>query len=277
MELQRAYPDLQTRGLGLAAISYDSPEILKAFADKHAITFPLLSDTGSSVIRKYNLLNAAATGKTAGIPHPGTFVLDTRGAVVSRSFEESYQNRQTVGSILADLPPEGGSHASVKGGGSHTGTTKDTAHLTVTTSASDEAAAPGHKVSLLVDVSPKPKMHVYAPGQEGYLAITLTLDADPAFTAGKATYPAGEKLFMQILNETQLVYAKPFRIVQDVTLALTREMRQRAALRLSSGQAAAGASLTIKGTLRYQACDDKICYLPANVPVEWALRLTPIQ
>jgi DsbC/DsbD-like thiol-disulfide interchange protein len=146
----------------------------------------------------------------------------------------------------------------------------------VTTSASDEAAAPGHKVSLLVDVSPKPKMHVYAPGQEGYLAITLTLDPDPSFTAGKATYPAGEKLVMKILNETQLVYAKPFRIVQDVTLALTRELRQRAALRLSSGQAADGASLTIKGTLRYQACDDKICYLPANVPVEWRVKLTPL-
>ena len=138
----------------------------------------------------------------------------------------------------------------------------------MTTSASDEAAAPGHKVSLLVDVSPKPKMHVYAPGQEGYIAITLRLDADPAFTAGKAKYPAGEKLFMKILNETQLVYAKPFRIVQDVTLALTREMRQRAA--------ADGASLTIKGTLRYQACDDKICYLPANVPVEWRVKLTPL-
>jgi DsbC/DsbD-like thiol-disulfide interchange protein len=146
--------------------------------------------------------------------------------------------------------------------------TKETVHLTVKTTASDETAAPGHKVSLLVDVSPKPKMHVYAPGQEGYIAITLRLDADPAFTAGKAKYPAGEKLFMKILNETQLVYAKPFRIVQDVTLALTREMRQRAA--------ADGASLTIKGTLRYQACDDKICYLPANVPVEWRVKLTPL-
>jgi thiol:disulfide interchange protein len=128
-------------------------------------------------------------------------------------------------------------------------------------------------VSLLVDVSPKSKMHVYAPGQEGYLAITVTLDADPAFTAGKATYPAGEKLFMKILNETQLVYAKPFRIVQDVTLALTREMRQRAALRLRSGQAADGASLTIKGTLRYQACDDKVCFRPVTVTTRWTLHV----
>lgn len=126
---------------------------------------------------------------------------------------------------------------------------QETAHLTVTTSSSAQAA----KVSLFVDVAPKPTMHVYSPGQKGYIAITLTLDANPAFTAAKAKYPAGEKLFIKVLNETQLVYSKPFRITQDIRLV----------------KPAAGAPLTIKGTLRYQACDDKICYLPQNVPVAW--------
>jgi DsbC/DsbD-like thiol-disulfide interchange protein len=145
-------------------------------------------------------------------------------------------------------------------------TAKETAHLTVKTTHSAAAAAPGGKVSLFVDVTPKPKMHVYAPGQDGYIAINLTLDANPAFTAAKAKYPAGEKQRIEILNETQLVYAKPFRIAQDVTLASTPELRQRAA---------SDAPLTIKGTVRYQACDDKICYLPTNVPVEWEVKLTP--
>jgi cytochrome c biogenesis DsbD-like protein len=138
---------------------------------------------------------------------------------------------------------------------------KETKHLTVTTAASPEAAGPGKRVSLTVDVAPKPKMHVYAPGQEGYIGITLTLDADPAFTPSKPKYPAGEKLFIPVLKETQLVYAKPFRIAQDVTL------------RPRSGTAADGAALTIKGTLRYQACDDTICYLPVNVPVAWTITL----
>lgn len=138
---------------------------------------------------------------------------------------------------------------------------KETAHLTVTTSAAQEAVAPGKRWSLRVDVAPKPKMHVYAPGQEGYIAITLTLDPDPAFTAGKAKYPAGEKILIQVLNETQLVYGQPFRIAQDVTL------------RPGSGPATPSA-LTIKGTLRYQACDDTICYLPTKVPLEWTVKLT---
>jgi hypothetical protein len=144
--------------------------------------------------------------------------------------------------------------------------TKETAHLTVKTTQSAEAAAPGRKVSLFVDVTPKPKMHVYAPGQDGYITINLTLEANPAFTAAKAKYPAGEKVVIAIVKETQLVYAKPFRIAQDVTLASTPDLRQRAT---------SETPVTIKGTLRYQACDDRICYLPTNVPVEWAVKLTP--
>jgi hypothetical protein len=30
--------------------------------------------------------------------------------------------------------------------------------------------------------------------------------------------------------------------------------------------------LRVTGTFRYQACDDKTCYLPVTVPVSWAFR-----
>ena len=131
----------------------------------------------------------------------------------------------------------------------------ETAHLVITTSVSPAADRSG-RISLQADVAPKPGMHVYSPGQAGYIGITLTLDSDPGFTAAKAKYPAGEKLFMPLLNETQLVYAKPFRITQDVTL-----------------KGGSAAPRTIKGTVRYQACDDKICYVPKNIPVEWSVRI----
>ena len=80
-----------------------------------------------------------------------------------------------------------------------------------------------------------------------------TVVEDPAFTAAAPRFPKPEKIVFEPLNETQLVYAKPFRIVQDVTP--TRR-----------------GPLTIKGTLRYQACDDKVCYRPTNVPLEWMVR-----
>ena len=131
---------------------------------------------------------------------------------------------------------------------------QDTAHLQLKTSASADAVAPGGKVTLQVDVTPKAKMHVYAPGQDGYIPIQLTLVDAPGITAAKAKYPAGEKYVMPALNETQLVYAKPFRITQQLTL-----------------KSPASGPVTIKGTIRYQACDDTICYLPKTVPVEWAV------
>ena len=138
---------------------------------------------------------------------------------------------------------------------------QETKHLMVTTSASPETVAPGKRLSLAVDVTPKPKMHVYSPGQTGYIGVTLTLEAAPGFTAAKAKYPAAEKIYMPLLKETQLVYAKPFRIAQDVVVRPGRS---------------AGA-LIIKGTLRYQACDDAVCYLPTNVPVEWRVKLAAVK
>ncbi len=131
----------------------------------------------------------------------------------------------------------------------------ETKHLTIATSmVAAGARGRGRRVSLVVDVAPKPKMHVYAPGQDGYITISLTLEPAAAVVAAKAQYPAGEKILMELLHETQVVYAKPFRITQDVTLQPS------------------ATPVTIKGTVRYQACDDKICYLPANVPVQWTIK-----
>ena len=133
---------------------------------------------------------------------------------------------------------------------------QETPHLQLKTSASVGAVAAGGKVTLQIDVTPKPKMHVYAPGQDGYIAITVKLDPQPAFsTTGKAKYPDPEKIVIPALNESQLVYDKPFRITQDITLA----------------QKSGSAPLVIKGTIRYQACTDKICYLPTSVPVTWTV------
>lgn len=88
-------------GFGVAAISYDPVETPKAFADKHMITFPMLSDAGSETITAWGLLNKEATGRTAGIPHPGTFMIDRAGTIISRSFEQPYQERRSATSLLA--------------------------------------------------------------------------------------------------------------------------------------------------------------------------------
>jgi hypothetical protein len=253
--LQESVADLNARGLGLAAISYDAPAILKAFAGARAITFPLLSDVGSATIKRYNLLNLEATGPAAGVPYPGTFVLNARGVVTSRSFEAAYQERTSAAGILA-LGTAPGS-----GGG-----TTETAHLFVAAGASDARVAPGTRLALVVDVTPKPKMHVYAPEQKDVIPVSLTLDPGE-FTPHPAQFPRPQKYVFKPLDETQLVFSTPFRIVQDITIALTPAVRERAR---------ASGSITVTGTLRYQACDDAICYMPQSVPVTWTIGLKPL-
>jgi DsbC/DsbD-like thiol-disulfide interchange protein len=142
----------------------------------------------------------------------------------------------------------------------------ETRHLVATASSNDAPAAPGTRISLFVDVAPKPGMHVYTPEQKELIPISLSLRQDDGFKARAPKFPKSEKYFFEPLGETQLVYSKPFRIVQDVTLADTPAMRARAR--------AAGAAITISGTLRYQACDDKVCFLPMDVPVSWTINLT---
>ncbi|MDQ3170374.1 MAG: redoxin domain-containing protein, partial [Acidobacteriota bacterium] len=260
MELQRQLPAIRAEGLGLAAISYDSRETLAAFSAKHGIAFPLLSDPGSRTIRRWGILNAQAEGPAAGIPHPGTFVINARGRVVSRAFEPEYQVRQTAASQLAAARTAAQSPPVLKP--AMRPATREGRQLSVTTSQTDVTAAPGTKVSLLVDVFPKPKMHVYAPEQTGgYIRVELVLDDDAGVTEAKPVFPAASDYYFDPLKETFKVFDAPFRIRQDVTIALTPALRARAAAR---------ETLTLTGTLRYQACDDQVCYRPDQVAVSWS-------
>jgi hypothetical protein len=257
VQLQRSLPSLEQQGLGLVALSYDPPATLKAFAVAHGITFPLLSDPGSEVIRRYRLLNEQASGRTAGIPHPGTFIVDRSGRVVSRSFEAAYQERETVASQLASERTPGVE-----------GTIAETAHVTVKTSASDDVIAPGARLKLFVDITPHAKMHVYAPGQPTYIPVALVVEPNDAVRLYTVAFPKPETYEFKPLKETQLVYSKAFRLTQELTVPVTSSTRQRAT---------AGDLLEIRASLHYQACDDTVCYRPAVVPLKWTVKLKPLQ
>ena len=139
------------------------------------------------------------------------------------------------------------------------GAATETRHLTITTSSTPAAAKPGQRVVLNVDVALKPKMHVYSPDQpkgQDYLPIALTITAGGGFRLEKPRYPSSEKFFFAPLGETQHVYSKPFRITQPVVV--TRDTT--------------GEPLTIAGTVRYQACDDALCYVPQTVAVKWEIK-----
>jgi hypothetical protein len=196
--------NIQRDGLGLAAISYDPVSVLADFARRRGITFPLLSDEGSRTIRQYGLLNTTVpeTNKTLyGIPFPGTFFVNRDGVVTSRVFEAAYQERDTISSIMVRL-----------GGKIDAPATKIAApHLDVTTYTTDQTVAPGTHFSIVLDVKPGRRVHVYAPGVTGYRPIKLTIEAQPGLIARDAQYPKPVDYYFKPLNEHVQVFSSPFR------------------------------------------------------------------
>ena len=252
-------PALHREGLGLVAISYDSPEVLKAFAASRGITFPLLSDRGSAIIKRFGLLNTTLDPATRfyGVPHPGTFIVNRRGVVQSRHFEAAYQERNTVSSILVARGGAGGGAKIVA----------ETAHLTLMASISDAAAAPGERLAVVVDITPKPGMHVYAPGGHGYQVVRLVVDPQPWLRVDGVQYPPSETYHFKPLDERVAVYQRPFRLMQELTVLATPEVQTLLAAR---------EAMTISGRVEYQACDDKLCYTPQAVPVTWTIKPKPL-
>jgi peroxiredoxin len=258
LALQRNLATVTKEGYGLAALSYDRTDTLRAFADRHGVTFPLLSDAGSKTIAAWGLLNREASGREAGIPHPGIFIIGRDRRIVDRAFEGVYQERSTAASLLARIG------APIAAAGAQPIAAP---HLALRAGTSDAMAAPGERITLFVDATPGPKIHVYSPEEKDYIPVTLTLNGSPQFRSHAVRFPPSGTYFFAPLNETVRVFDKPFRVMQDVTLSLSPELRQRAAGK---------ESMTITGTFEYQACDDAVCYRPERVPLTWRIALTPI-
>jgi peroxiredoxin len=269
----------------LATISYDPVEVLAAFSKQHDITYPMLSDVGSVTIKKFGILNpvpewAIGSDKDdpdvqaevrkyvsvvrpnavmVGIAFPGTFVLDPQGRVKQRFFEDFYIERNTVSSLLIKVGDK--TDAAVAA------TKISTAHLDVTTYPSNPGIAPGDRFSVALDIEPHSKIHVYAPGAKGYRVISLAIEPNPQVRVLPMQYPASEIYHFKPLNERVAVFQKPFRLVQELVLEGTPQAQ--ATLRGKE-------NVTVKGTLEYQACNDKECFNPVSVPLSWTMTLQPI-
>ncbi|MCU1340596.1 MAG: putative peroxiredoxin, partial [Candidatus Acidoferrum typicum] len=68
-------------------------EILKSFADRLKIDFPLLADPDSKILREYEVLNTEATGQYKGMARPGYFFIDPKGVIREKFFETKYRQR----------------------------------------------------------------------------------------------------------------------------------------------------------------------------------------
>ncbi|MBA2257970.1 MAG: hypothetical protein H0W18_03675 [Acidobacteria bacterium] len=140
--------------------------------------------------------------------------------------------------------------------------TIETPHLTVNASITETTVAPGERISVVAQMVPRRSMHVYAPGKHTYQVVRLVIDPAAWLRVHETRYPAAEQYHFKPLDERVEVYSKPFRLTRDVTILATPDMQKLIATM---------PTVVIAGAVEYQACDDKVCYVPARVPFSFAL------
>jgi hypothetical protein len=141
-------------------------------------------------------------------------------------------------------------------------------HLKVALEQSDRVGIPGSRITVTTEVQLPPDVHVYAPGTKGYKPVSLVIDPMPELQILPAVYPRAEVLFMPAIKERVPVFQGTFRIRQDVKVSSAADF--------SGTLGTDGKTLTISGKLYYQACDSKVCFIPASVPVQWQLQVLPL-
>jgi AhpC/TSA family/Disulphide bond corrector protein DsbC len=231
--------------------------VLKSFADRQHITYPLLSDPDSKVIRAYNILNETTKPGTPtyGIPYPGVYVVDSHGRVVSKYFEDDYKERVSTADILAR---HFGAPLNAARGAA------ETKRLQITTAASNEIARPGLRIALSLDIELKPGMHVYAPGVHGYIPIDWRLDeGGPAAKRHSFEYPPSEMLRLEAIGETVPVYRGHIQVRREITFGQDGVLKPLVT---------PTREVIVRGSFRYQACDDRRCYVPEDVPLVWRFK-----
>src|SRR5271170_5440357 len=177
VQLQHDAPLLSRAGMGLAAISYDSAAVLSEFAKRKSITFPLLADHDSEVIRAYGMAVEKYTKGTQldvnteqvypfstgnvpifGLSNPGVLVLGHDGRVKWRFVSEHEELRLTGAAILEEA---------VGGIVDESRTPVPSRNIEVDATATNTAVGLGNRIRIGMDLKIPKGFHVYGPDVQG--------------------------------------------------------------------------------------------------------------
>ena len=226
--------------------------MLARFADAHRITFPMLSDKDSAVIRRYGILNTniPRTHKFYGIPFPGEYLVAPDGRVADKVFLPSFEDRATASEVLLKNfgIPSGSDPVEIK-----SDVTRARIQL------SDSSAFSGQELAVAANFSIKPGWHIYGqPLPKGYVPTAISFD-DAMVARQSFDFPRPTPINFVALGETLPGYTGDFKAIGKVLL---RE-------NLAAGEH------KLAGELKFQECNDQICKLPQSVRFEIPLAIEP--
>lgn len=240
MQLEAAIDDYTDAGLGVAAISYDSVEILQSFSDRNGgFRYTMLADPESEIIERFGIRNPNPEpgSRGDGMAFPGSYIVDADGIVREKFFEQDHRIRTTHETVLLKTVGVGGGRR----------TEVQLPQMSFVAYASQDEIARGNQISLIVDVALPDRMHLYAPGSD-YTAVDLQVAENPMLRVGPLELPQAEMLYLEPIDETVAVYHDSARIQRTFTLAPGYQEP----------------TLELDAVLVYQTCDDEICFPPGE-------------
>ncbi len=103
MQLVEISDQFEAMGINVAAMTYDSVEMLKTVEEDQGIEFTLLRDEGIKHVNALGILNEdyEPDSRAYGVPHPGIFLLSPDGIVRFKFAEEGYRLRPDFADVLA--------------------------------------------------------------------------------------------------------------------------------------------------------------------------------
>lgn len=90
-------------GLGVVVVTYDPPDLQRAFIERTGAGYPMLSDIDTETFSALGILNQDYQPGDGGygIPYPGVLVIDPSGTIRAKIFVEGYDTRVDAGNTLA--------------------------------------------------------------------------------------------------------------------------------------------------------------------------------
>ena len=234
VELELSRPLFETKGVRIAAISYDSQEALSAFAQQHSIGYSLLSDRGSETIKKFGIFNHnMAPGLRAfGVPHPVEYLVSSDGTVVGKYFVPNYMNRVTGASVaLRELGATGEDAPTVL--------LRDGA-LSAEFGFPAKRVFSGQELAFFAHFTVEPGWHVYGPSApKEYTPLEVRFD-DTKVQRQCLSLPEAEQMDVAVLGEYRTVLSRLVRGDRDSAVEASAARRRAGADGTTGGAAVLG-------------------------------------
>jgi peroxiredoxin len=257
VELQAQIQEFDAAGIRVYGISYDPPEALKSFSDRYGITYDLLSDVGSVVIRRFGILNTLVdpedprSNKFYGIPFPGTYVADESGVVTEKFFSRHYATRESAGTILDKAMGKVLLHAESPQAN------QQEERVRITSFLSDADLKLEVVSTLHVRLELAEGFHVYAdPLPDGFYPTEIYVQPAPGLRIGEPVYPPTKPKKFETLGVTLNVYEGLVEIAVPIT-GTTELWDSSESIRMAGKQ-----PVELNIVVDYQVCSETICYRP---------------